>query len=351
MTKIDSSWYERPPGVGERTGAGGVVIRRDAGRLLVGLVQEDGFPEYILPKGRLEPGEEIEDAARREIAEEAGLTGLRLLAKLGVRERLDFRRRRWVITHYFLYSSDQPETAPTDTEHQYRLHWCPLDDLPAMFWPEQRELLESSRESIARLAAEGPEAAWRVEPLTRERWPDLVELFGPHGASGGCWCMWWRLPNAEFMRGKGDGNRAALEALVQAGGVPGLLAYDGERVMGWCSLGPRDAFPRLARTRILKPIDDTPVWSVVCFYVDRGYRGRGVTYALLEAAKDHALRQGAAILEGYPIDAGARRVVPAFAHTGLASAFAKAGFVEVARRSPTRPIMRCALSGPGPGSG
>mgnify|MGYP001028450668 FL=1 len=347
MTRIDGSWYERPPDVGERTGAGGVVIRRDGDRLLVGLVQEDGFPEYILPKGRLEPGEDIETAARREIAEEAGLTGLRLLGKLGVRERLDFRRRQWVTTHYFLYWCDDPASAPTDVEHEYRLHWFPLDELPAMFWPEQWELLESNRDRIASTAPPGSMRKWRVEPITVELWPDLVELFGPRGASGGCWCMWWRLPNADFVRGKGDGNRNALESLVRAGTVPGLLAYHGERAVGWCSLGPREEFPRLARSRILKPVDDAPVWSVVCFFVDRHYRGGGVTSTLLESAKEYARRQGASILEGYPVDAGDRRVVPAFAYTGLASTFAKAGFVEVARRSPTRPIMRCDLTAKG----
>jgi len=344
LGKIDGSWYERPPDVGERTGAGGVVIRREGERLLVGLVREDGFPEYILPKGRLEPGEDVETAARREIAEEAGLSGLRLLCKLGVRERLDFRRRQWVTTHYFLYWCDDPDSTPTDVEHVYRLHWFPLDDLPAMFWPEQRALLESSRGLIECGAPTAGAPEWRVAPLTSDRWPDLVELFGPRGASGGCWCMWWRLPNAEFAGGKGDRNRAALEEIVRAGKVPGLLAYDCDRAVGWCALGPRVDFPRLARSRILAPVDDALAWSVVCFFVDRHYRRRGVTLALLQAAKKYARSRGAAILEGYPVDARDQKVVPAFAYTGLASAFAAAGFVEVARRSPTRPIMRCDLT-------
>lgn len=346
MTVIDESWYQRPPGAVERTGAGGVVVRRRDGRIVVGLVQEVGFSEYILPKGGVESGEDLEKAARREIAEEAGLTDLRLLAKLGVRERLGFRRRQWGITHYFLFWSDDTGSEPTDTEHDYRLRWFPLDELPDMFWPEQKELVEANRALIAALVEQTKPGPWRIEPLTAERWPDLVELFGPRGASGGCWCMWWRQSNAEFRLGKGDGNRAALEGLVRAGNVPGLLAYDGDRPIGWCSLGPREEFSRLARSRILKPIDDTPVWSVVCFYVHRDYRGRGVTVALLEAAKAHARDRGASILEAYPTDAGGRHLVPAFAYTGLASTFVKAGFVEVARRSPTRPIMRCRLDQP-----
>jgi len=153
MTGIDSSWYQRAPDAGERTDAGGVVIRREGEQTLVGLVQEDGYPDYILPKGRLEPGEAIEEAALREVAEEAGLRDLRLLTKLGVRQRMDYRRRDWVTTHYFLFWSDQADGAPTDVEHSYRLQWFPLDDLPALFWPEQRQLLEENRDLILRLAA------------------------------------------------------------------------------------------------------------------------------------------------------------------------------------------------------
>lgn len=179
-----------------------------------------------------------------------------------------------------------------------------------------------------------------VQPLTAERWDDLVALFGPRGACGGCWCMTPRLTRAEYERGKGDGNRRALEALVDAGAVPGLLAYAGGRPVGWCALGPRADFSTLARSRILKPVDDRPVWSIVCHFVAKDWRRRGVLRALIEGAVAWAAGHGAEIVEAYPVEPKKDEVPPVFAYTGIASAYRKAGFREVARRSETRPIMR-----------
>jgi GNAT superfamily N-acetyltransferase len=182
-----------------------------------------------------------------------------------------------------------------------------------------------------------------VKPLTPETWQDFLQLFGDKGACGGCWCMWWRLPNAQFEQQKGPGNRRALRQLVNAGAVPGLIAYDGSRPIGWCSAAPREEFIRLERSRILEPVDDTPVWSVVCFFVEKAYRQRGVSRELLEATKRWVQRQGGTVLEGYPVEPTGDRVPPLFVFTGLAAAFEAAGFEECARRSPTRPIMRCHL--------
>ena len=182
-----------------------------------------------------------------------------------------------------------------------------------------------------------------VKPLTIETWKDFLQLFGEQGACGGCWCMWWRLPNAQFEQQKGLTNRQALRRLVDAGTVPGLLAFAGSRAVGWCSVAPRDEFTRLERSRILKPVDNTPVWSVVCFFVDKEYRQRGVSQRLLEAAKRWVRSQGGKVLEGYPVEPTKDRVPPLFVFTGLAAAFTSAGFEECARRSPTRPIMRCRL--------
>lgn len=190
-----------------------------------------------------------------------------------------------------------------------------------------------------------PRPALTVHPLTPERWNDFARLFGPRGACAGCWCMWWRLPAAAWRQGRGDANRRAFQEVVRRGPPSGLLACaDGEAV-GWCALAPRPVFVRLARSRTLQPVDDHPVWSVVCFFVARGWRGRGVSRALLEAAKEFARARGATCLEGYPVEP-ARRQADAFVYTGLASTFRRAGFVEVARRSPTRPVMRCELTRP-----
>jgi len=180
-------------------------------------------------------------------------------------------------------------------------------------------------------------------PLTPERWDDLEELFGERGACGGCWCMWWRLKRSEFNLQKGEGNRKALKALVDSGEVPGLLGYIDGQPVAWCSVAPREAYPVLGRSRVLKPVDDKPVWSLVCFFIARPFRGKGVSVRLIEAALDHVRRLGGQVVEGYPVEPRKDRMPDAFAWTGFASAFRKAGFVEVLRRSETRPIMRYTL--------
>jgi GNAT superfamily N-acetyltransferase len=180
-------------------------------------------------------------------------------------------------------------------------------------------------------------------PLTSERWDDLERLFGEQGACGGCWCMWWRLKRSQFMQQKGEGNKRALKSLVDGGEIPGILAYTKGKPIAWCSVAPREAFLALNRSRVLKRVDDKPVWSVVCFFVAKPFRGKGVTEKLLKAAVKHASKHGATIVEGYPIQPKKGRVPNSFAYTGLASTFCKVGFVEVARRSETRPIMRLTI--------
>ncbi len=177
-------------------------------------------------------------------------------------------------------------------------------------------------------------------PLTPERWADFEKLFGKHGACGGCWCMWWRLKRSEFERQKGEGNRRAMKRIVDSGEIPGILAYAKDQPIGWCSVAPREAYSGLGRSRTLKRVDDKPVWSIVCFFVAKPFRGKGVAGKLLSAAIGYVEKQGGKIVEGYPVEPKKGRIPDAFAYTGLASAFRKAGFVEVARRSETRPIMR-----------
>ncbi len=155
--------------------------------------------------------------------------------------------------------------------------------------------------------------------------------------------MFWRVKRSQYERRKGAGNRRALKKLVAAGEVPGLLAYAGREPVGWVALAPREHYPVLANSRVLAPVDEQPVWSVVCFFIARGWRSRGVSRRLLEAAVEFARRRGARLLEGYPVAPKASRMPDVFAYTGLPSAFEGAGFREVARRSPTRPIMRRTL--------
>ena len=186
-------------------------------------------------------------------------------------------------------------------------------------------------------------ATVKIVPATASRWKDLETLFGPKGACAGCWCMWWRMTRSEFSKKRGDGTKRALKKIVTDGGVPGLLAYDGAEPVGWCSVAPREEFSALSRSRVLKPVDEKPVWSVVCFFVVRSHRRRGLTVKLLEAAVAHAAKKGAKIVEGYPVEPKSGKTADVFAFTGLASAYRKAGFKEVLRRSETRPIMRCVI--------
>ena len=183
-----------------------------------------------------------------------------------------------------------------------------------------------------------------IEPVTPERWRDLETLFGERGACAGCWCMWWRLPRSKFVAQKGEGNHRALKRIVAGGEIPGLIAYHDGEPIGWCALAPRSDYLRLAKSRILREVDEQPVWSITCFFVARPFRRRGVTKKLLEAAVAYAKKKGATILEGYSVDAKTKSA-DAFVYTGLASTFRAAGFEEVARRSPTRPVMRCYLRG------
>jgi GNAT superfamily N-acetyltransferase len=181
---------------------------------------------------------------------------------------------------------------------------------------------------------------YTFHPLTPDRWDDLETLFGKRGACAGCWCMYWRLKRSEFEALSGEGTHQALKALVDGGQAPGLLAYAGETPVGWCALAPRETYPVLENSRVLKRVDERPVWSVVCFFVDRRFRRQGLTVELLRAAVDYARQHGARMVEGYPVEPKKEKAPDVFVYTGLASAFLKAGFVEVLRRSETRPIMR-----------
>ena len=177
-------------------------------------------------------------------------------------------------------------------------------------------------------------------PVTQQRWADFETLFGERGACGGCWCMLWRLTRKEFEQQKGKANREAMKAIVESGKKPGLLAYSGKQPVAWCSVAPRESFPALERSQVLKKLDDEVVWSISCFFIHKDYRKQGLSVRILEAAVDYVRKQGGKIVEGYPVEPKKGKTADVFAWTGLASFFKKTGFVECARRSATRPIMR-----------
>jgi GNAT superfamily N-acetyltransferase len=188
-----------------------------------------------------------------------------------------------------------------------------------------------------------------VVPLTRERFPDLAALFEEGGDPKWCWCTYFRFRGRDWTNSTATGNRAALERIAGDDPAPGLLAYRGDRAVGWVSLAPRDDFERLAYSKILAPVDDTPVWSIVCFVVSRQARGAGIASALLDAAIQYAKDHGATTLEAYPVDTSGERIAPANAYHGTLRMFERHGFQVAERRqwnasSPVRPIVRLGLT-------
>jgi GNAT superfamily N-acetyltransferase len=176
-------------------------------------------------------------------------------------------------------------------------------------------------------------------PLKRNLWTDLEELFGPNGACAGCWCMYWKLRGKAYEEARGSETRQMHKSIVDSGVVTGLMAYLHGEVVGWVAVEPRSAYEKLAYSRALKPVDEKPVWSVTCFFVAKKFRRQGITVGLLKASVEHVRRQGGKIVEGYPVDTQKNMPAP-FVYTGTASAFEQAGFKEVARHAPTRPIFR-----------
>ncbi len=157
--------------------------------------------------------------------------------------------------------------------------------------------------------------------------------------------MLWRLPRIQFELQKGEGNKLAMKSIIDSGEVPGILACHNTKAIGWCAIAPKTSFPALSRSRILRPIDDRPCWAVACLFVDKSCRKKGVATELLRAAAEYANSQGAEMVEGYPVEPKTEKdIPPVFAWTGIPRAFICAGFQEVARHSPTRPIMRMELS-------
>lgn len=187
-----------------------------------------------------------------------------------------------------------------------------------------------------------------IRPLTPERWSDLEAIFAAKGCSIAkmCWCMAYRRSGQRGELPKGmtqsKANRAELKAITDSGTPPGLIAYDGKKPVGWISLGPREDFKRLEKSPIMKPVDDQPTWSVICFVVPSEYRGQGVAHALLEGGIAYAKKHGAKRVEGYPVDKKGPQNDDNL-WFGTKGMFDQAGFEVIARRKPTRPVVRLAL--------
>lgn len=178
-----------------------------------------------------------------------------------------------------------------------------------------------------------------IRPLTPDLFPALEDLFGSQGPVSRCWCMYWRI-GADYRKRPRAENKAAFREIVTHGPPPGLVAFDGEMAVGWCQLTPRASLPWLDKTWRLQRVDDKPVWSLSCFYIRKGYRKRGVTTALINAAIDTARKAGAPALEAYPLDGN---LSPSSTSTGYVTTFERLGFKIFARHFEPRPIMRYEL--------
>jgi GNAT superfamily N-acetyltransferase len=176
-------------------------------------------------------------------------------------------------------------------------------------------------------------------PATADRLDDLASVMGSCGNAGKCWCAYWYLSNAAFKAGWGEANRRPLETLVKTGQEPGLLAYIDGVPAGWVGVAPRRRFDRLNRSVNFAPIDDREVWAVTCFVVAKPFRRQGLTAKLAAAAAEFALERGADGAEAYPLEPGPK-TSSGDLYVGTPQAFAAAGYSEVARPLPRRPIMR-----------
>ena len=180
-----------------------------------------------------------------------------------------------------------------------------------------------------------------VEPLTKSNWGKFEELFGEKGACGNCWCMFFRLPPTEFVEGKVDNvNKAKKKELVWQGKPTGILCcYEGKAI-GWCALAPRKDFPKLQKSRVHKPIDDKPVWSIPCFFIHKDFRRMGVSVAMLKGLIAYAKKSKIKILEAYPTIPTQDKWPDSFLWIGLYKSFERAGFKIVDRTSKKRPMVR-----------
>jgi GNAT superfamily N-acetyltransferase len=173
-----------------------------------------------------------------------------------------------------------------------------------------------------------------IRPLTAETWDALAALFREGGDPRWCWCQFWRLRSKDFAALKVPQLRERLHDQAASKDPPGLVAFDGDRALGWVSLGPRSEFERIVRSKVIPTIDDRPVWSIVCFVVSSSARGQGVARAMLDGAVRYARERGAKALEAYPIRVNAREAAsPEAAFTGTLAMFERAGFRLVADRA------------------
>lgn len=178
------------------------------------------------------------------------------------------------------------------------------------------------------------------KPVTMNEWQDLETLFNENYITRGCWCMYWRIKRSLFNKQLGKANKRAMKKLIALGEVPGILAYYDGNPIGWCSIAPREAYATLERSRVLKRVDDLPVWSIVCFDIAKEFQHAGLMAVLIKVAIAYAKKNGARIVEAYPLIPEKSRSPKWEAYTGIITTFRRLGFKKVLQRSRIRPIMR-----------
>lgn len=191
--------------------------------------------------------------------------------------------------------------------------------------------------------------SWETHPLTPDRFEDFADVINPRRRATHCWCLSHRL-RAQDIEELGEGDREqAMRRLCERENPPGVVTYVDGTPVGWCNIGPRAEIPRLARSTLIRPLDDVPVWSIVCVVVRSGHRRSGVTAPLIAGAVQYAASRGAPAVEAYPVDPEGR-MDTTMAFVGTRSMFERAGF-EVVGTTKTvasgmpRVIMRHTLSG------
>jgi GNAT superfamily N-acetyltransferase len=179
------------------------------------------------------------------------------------------------------------------------------------------------------------------EPLSKKNWAQFVQLFGERGACGNCWCMYFRLKMDEFKEGKVDnGNKDRMKELVWDNRPTGVLGFYEGQAIGWCAFAPREDYLKLANSRVHKRIDNEPVWSITCFFIDKHFRRLGVSVAMLKGVIEVARKQKIKIIEAYPTIPTQDVLPDSFAWIGLYKSFERAGFKIVDRTSKHRPMVR-----------
>jgi GNAT superfamily N-acetyltransferase len=166
-----------------------------------------------------------------------------------------------------------------------------------------------------------------VHPATSDRFDDLRSVLCPKKQSAqACWCLTYRLSNAENSSLSGEARPMRLRTLCEGKYAPGVIAYVDSVPAGWAAVGPRTEFERLKRSKTIQFLDRMPVWSIVCLVVKAGFRGKGVARTLIEGAVSYAASQGARMIEAYPIETHGDRVSASLAFMGTTKLFSAAGF-------------------------